>query len=228
MGQPGCRLQRVATVPTSFDVTALGLGSPACRGSQHPVVIGLSVSPSTPVRERHVPGRLAPFCGSRPPGVDLHWFPSRVLPGACGFPATPLTARPPHPVRQHDSRRQSSASPPHGSEVRCSMPVHHHIGRSPPMPTSRSIRRLTRTRASLSSPSRPSGTPLTARWRPSGTATAHGDFDHAIRAALEQRLAPWALDQVLGRVLARRPALGQPIEYEAGASVDPRQLLVWL
>jgi hypothetical protein len=56
-------------------------------------------------------------------------------------------------------------------------------------------------------------------------ATAHGDFDHAIRAALEQRLAPWALDQVLGRVLARRPALGQPVEYEGWFS-DRRQLLV--
>jgi hypothetical protein len=117
VGQPGCRLQPVATVPTSFDVTTFGLGSPACRGSQYPVVIGLS-SHRPPLRGAARPQAPAPFCSSRPPGVDLHWFPSRVLPDACGFPATPLTARPPHPVRQRDSRRQSSASPPHGLEGR--------------------------------------------------------------------------------------------------------------
>jgi hypothetical protein len=56
-------------------------------------------------------------------------------------------------------------------------------------------------------------------------ATATGEFDAAIRDALAQRLAPWALDQVLGRVLARRPAVGQPVEYEGWFS-DRRQLVV--
>lgn len=56
-------------------------------------------------------------------------------------------------------------------------------------------------------------------------ATATGEFDDALRAALEQRLTPWALDQVLGRVLARRPAMGQPVEYEGWFS-DRRQLVV--
>ena len=55
--------------------------------------------------------------------------------------------------------------------------------------------------------------------------TATGEFDDAIRAALAQRLTPWALDQVLGRVLARRPAVGQPVEYEGWFS-DRRQLVV--
>jgi hypothetical protein len=56
-------------------------------------------------------------------------------------------------------------------------------------------------------------------------ASARGHFDDATRDALEQRLAPWALDQVLGRVRAKRPALGQPIDYEGWFS-DTRQLLV--
>jgi hypothetical protein len=44
--------------------------------------------------------------------------------------------------------------------------------------------------------------------------SAQGDFDTAIREALSSRLAPWAIDQVLGRVLARRPAAGDAVEYE--------------
>ena len=56
-------------------------------------------------------------------------------------------------------------------------------------------------------------------------ATATGEFDDAILAALEQRLAPWALDQVFGRVCAKRPAVGQPVEYEGWFS-DRRQLVV--
>lgn len=74
-------------------------------------------------------------------------------------------------------------------------------------------------------------TVTTVRYSPDGEmgavreATATGEFDDAIRAALTQRLAPWALDQVLGRVLARRPALGQPVEYEGWFS-DRRQVVV--
>ncbi len=45
-------------------------------------------------------------------------------------------------------------------------------------------------------------------------ASARGDFDTAVREALSSRLEPWAIDQVLGRVLARRPAAGDAIEYE--------------
>jgi hypothetical protein len=56
-------------------------------------------------------------------------------------------------------------------------------------------------------------------------ATATGEFDAAMLAALEQRLAPWALDQVVGRVFAKRPGLGQPVEYEGWFS-DRRQLVV--
>ena len=44
--------------------------------------------------------------------------------------------------------------------------------------------------------------------------SARGDFDTAVREALSSRLAPWAIDQVLGRVLARRPAAGDAVEYE--------------
>jgi len=44
--------------------------------------------------------------------------------------------------------------------------------------------------------------------------SARGDFDTAVREALSSRLAPWAIDQVLGRVLARRPAAGDAVQYE--------------
>ncbi len=54
---------------------------------------------------------------------------------------------------------------------------------------------------------------------------ATGDFDTAILDALAQRLHPWALDQVLGRVLARRPAAGDPIDY-LGSFSPVRELLI--
>ena len=54
---------------------------------------------------------------------------------------------------------------------------------------------------------------------------ATGDFDTAILDALAQRLYPWALDQVLGRVLARRPAAGDPIDY-LGSFSPVRELLI--
>jgi hypothetical protein len=40
-----------------------------------------------------------------------------------------------------------------------------------------------------------------------------GTFDTAVLDALTERLQPWALSQVYGPVLARRPAPGDPIEY---------------
>jgi hypothetical protein len=45
-------------------------------------------------------------------------------------------------------------------------------------------------------------------------ATAEGPFDAALDDALAQRLTPWAAEQVRSTVLARRPAAGEPIEYE--------------
>ena len=42
---------------------------------------------------------------------------------------------------------------------------------------------------------------------------AHGEFDQALLHALKGRLQPWALDQVLGRIRARRPAHGEPTMY---------------
>lgn len=56
-------------------------------------------------------------------------------------------------------------------------------------------------------------------------ATARGYFDEAIRRALDERLHPWALDQALTRVMAKRPRVGQPVAYEGWFS-DRRQLLV--
>jgi hypothetical protein len=56
-------------------------------------------------------------------------------------------------------------------------------------------------------------------------ATATGVFDDAIRRALQQRLADWALEQVLARVLARRPPAGEPVEYE-GWFHPQRQVIV--
>ncbi len=54
---------------------------------------------------------------------------------------------------------------------------------------------------------------------------AHGEFDQAILDALKGRLHGWALDQVLGRIRARRPAQGEPVQYE-GWFGTRRQLLV--
>lgn len=45
-------------------------------------------------------------------------------------------------------------------------------------------------------------------------ASAEGPFESALREALSQRLAPWAAEQVIAAVLARRPPAGQPVEYE--------------
>ncbi len=56
-------------------------------------------------------------------------------------------------------------------------------------------------------------------------ATATGVFDSAVTRALAQRLVPWALEQVLAKVLARRPAVGQAIAYE-GWFTPYRQVLV--
>ena len=55
--------------------------------------------------------------------------------------------------------------------------------------------------------------------------TAQGEFDQAVLRALKGRLQPWALDQVLGRIRARRPAHGEPVQYE-GWFGERRQLLV--
>ncbi len=55
--------------------------------------------------------------------------------------------------------------------------------------------------------------------------TAEGEFATALQQALAQRLAGWALHQVLGRILARRPARGQAIEYE-GMFSALRHLLI--
>jgi hypothetical protein len=55
--------------------------------------------------------------------------------------------------------------------------------------------------------------------------TAQGEFATALQQALAQRLDGWALHQVLGRVLARRPAQGQAIEYE-GMFSELRHLLI--
>jgi len=51
-------------------------------------------------------------------------------------------------------------------------------------------------------------------------ATARGDFDTAVREALSARLQPWAIDQVLGRVLARRPPAGDAVRYEGSFSPE--------
>lgn len=55
--------------------------------------------------------------------------------------------------------------------------------------------------------------------------TAEGEFVTALQHALAQRLDGWALHQVLGRVLARRPAREQAIEYE-GMFSELRHLLI--
>jgi hypothetical protein len=55
--------------------------------------------------------------------------------------------------------------------------------------------------------------------------TAQGEFAPALQQALAQRLDGWALHQVLGRVLAHRPAREQAIEYE-GMFSELRHLLI--
>jgi hypothetical protein len=54
---------------------------------------------------------------------------------------------------------------------------------------------------------------------------AEGQFHAAMRSALSQRLKGWALDQVLGRVFARRPAAGEAVEYE-GMFSPVRHLMI--
>ncbi len=48
--------------------------------------------------------------------------------------------------------------------------------------------------------------------------TMHGPFDDAVLEALQARLPGWAVDQVLGRVLARRPPAGEAVKYEGSFS----------
>lgn len=55
--------------------------------------------------------------------------------------------------------------------------------------------------------------------------TAEGEFATALLQALSDRLERWALHQVVGKVLARRPDDGEPIEYE-GLWGDLRTLLI--
>jgi hypothetical protein len=54
---------------------------------------------------------------------------------------------------------------------------------------------------------------------------AEGDFATALQQTLGRRLNGWAVHQVFGRVLARRPARGQSIEYE-GMFSDLRHVLI--
>lgn len=55
--------------------------------------------------------------------------------------------------------------------------------------------------------------------------SAEGQFHEAIRSALSQRLQGWALDQVLGRVFARRPPAAEAVEYE-GMFSPVRHLMI--
>jgi hypothetical protein len=55
--------------------------------------------------------------------------------------------------------------------------------------------------------------------------SAEGQFHAAMRSALSQRLKGWALDQVLGRVFARRPPAGEAVEYE-GMFSPVRHLMI--
>jgi hypothetical protein len=55
--------------------------------------------------------------------------------------------------------------------------------------------------------------------------SAEGQFHQAVRSALSQRLKGWALDQVLGRVFARRPPAGEAVEYE-GMFSPVRHLMI--
>jgi hypothetical protein len=56
-------------------------------------------------------------------------------------------------------------------------------------------------------------------------ATVRGPFETALRTALAQRLAQWAVEQVLPGVLSRRPARGEPAEY-TGSFKETRTLCV--
>lgn len=67
----------------------------------------------------------------------------------------------------------------------------------------------------------PGGEPT---WTRESTAT--GEFTAAILQTLTERLDRWALHQVAGKVLARRPDDGQPIEYEGLWEGDLRHLLI--
>jgi hypothetical protein len=67
----------------------------------------------------------------------------------------------------------------------------------------------------------PGGEPT---WTRESTAT--GEFTGAILSALTERLDGWALHQVAGKVLARRPDDGEPIEYEGLWEGDLRHLMI--
>jgi hypothetical protein len=56
-------------------------------------------------------------------------------------------------------------------------------------------------------------------------ASATGPFDTAVLDALAVRLHPWALAQIVGKVLARRPAAGEAIDY-LGRFSDVRELII--
>jgi hypothetical protein len=60
-------------------------------------------------------------------------------------------------------------------------------------------------------------------WQRESSAT--GPFDTAVLDALTARLHPWALSQVAGKVLARRPAAGEPIDY-LGRFSDVLELII--
>jgi hypothetical protein len=60
-------------------------------------------------------------------------------------------------------------------------------------------------------------------WKRESIAT--GPFDIAVLDALAARLHPWALSQVAGKVLARRPAAGEPIDY-LGRFSGVRELVI--
>ena len=55
----------------------------------------------------------------------------------------------------------------------------------------------------------PGGEPVLMR-----VATAQGTFDSALGQALSERLVEEAVHQVFGKVLVRRPAPGEAVEYE--------------
>jgi hypothetical protein len=67
----------------------------------------------------------------------------------------------------------------------------------------------------------PGGEPA---WTRDSTAT--GEFTAAILKALTERLDRWALHQVAGKVLARRPENDQPIEYEGLWEGETRHLMI--
>jgi hypothetical protein len=67
----------------------------------------------------------------------------------------------------------------------------------------------------------PGGEPT---WTRESTAT--GEFTAAILSALTERLDGWALHQVSGKVLARRPDDGKPVEYDGLWEGELRHLLI--